>query len=155
GVVYVRFGFLFVRVVEAADVVRQEAVAMNEYYGEFGESVQRSAEDQAGGGQGRLERIADQVVQVVAPEPLDRLEQERMQHDRSGEIRGRLPERVEGRIAERPAERVGIDHGAPEPELAHRESQLRGGRGRLLQRHRRQTAMHTRRLAERAGERFV
>jgi hypothetical protein len=144
-----------VSAVEAADVIRQKPAAVHEHDGEGGETVERAAQDQAGGRQGRLERIADQVVQVVAPEPLDRLEQERMQHDRRGQIGGRAPERVERAVAERPAERVGIDHGAAEPELSHREGELGRGRRRLLQRHRRQPPVAARCPAKRGGERLV
>ena len=79
---------------------------------ERGIPVERSTHDQAGRGQRRLERIANQIVQVMAAEPLDRLEQEGMEHDRRREIGGRLPERIEGGVAERPSERVRIDHAA-------------------------------------------
>ena len=118
GVVHARLRPRLVRAVEAADVIGQEAAAVNQHDREPGEPVERAAEDQARGRQGRLERIADQVMQVVAPESLDGLEEKRMQHDRRGEVRGRLPERIERGVAERLAERVRIDHRAEKPEVA-------------------------------------
>src|SRR4029450_8651343 len=70
GVVHARLRPRLVRAVEAADVIRQKSAAVNEDHGELGKSVERAAQNQARRGKGRLERVADQIVQVVAPEPL-------------------------------------------------------------------------------------
>src|SRR5439155_927720 len=66
--------------VEAADVIGQEPAAVHEHHRKRRKPVERAAENEAGRRQGRLERIADQVVQVVAAEPLDRLEEIGMEH---------------------------------------------------------------------------
>src|SRR5207249_11146872 len=94
---------------------------------ERGKSVERAAQDQAAGGQGRLERIADEVVQVVTAEALYGFDEERMQDDRRREIRGRLPEWIERAVAERPAHRVGVDHRAAQPQRSDSEAQLLHG----------------------------
>ena len=73
-----RLGPRRVAAVEAADVIRQEATTVDQHDVERGKSVERAAQDQAAGGQGRLERIADEVVQVVTAEALDGFEEERM-----------------------------------------------------------------------------
>ena len=51
-----------VAAVEAADVIRQEAAAVHEHDVEVREAVERPSEDEATRRQGRLERIADEVV---------------------------------------------------------------------------------------------
>src|SRR3989442_14896018 len=84
-----------VSTVEAADVVWQEATAGDQNHRERGKPVERSAEDEAGGGQRRLEGITDQGGQIVPAEPLDRPEQIGMQPHRRPQVRRPPPERNE------------------------------------------------------------
>src|SRR5262249_56455670 len=69
-----RLGSRRVATVEATDVIGQEAAAVHQHDVERGKPVERAAQDQAAGGEGRLERIAGEVVQVVSAEALDGLE---------------------------------------------------------------------------------
>src|SRR5204862_6653735 len=66
-----RLGPRRVAAVVAADVIRQEATTVDQHDVERGKSVEGAAQDQAASGQGRLERIADEVVQAVTAEALD------------------------------------------------------------------------------------
>ena len=121
GAVRPRLRPRLVSAIEAADVIGQESAAMHEHTSSAEKRSSVPPKIETPGGQRGLERIADQVVQVVTSEALDGLEHERVQDHRGGEVRRRLPERIEAAVAERAAQRVRIDHGAAEPERQHRE----------------------------------
>src|SRR5256885_4492 len=77
-------------------------------------------------------RIAEPERMVAAEQDAVVADGPREIAERLPEVRRRLPERIVRGVAERPAERVRIDHGAAQAEVSHRDPQLlRGGRGIL------------------------
>ena len=71
-----------------------------------------AAEDQAGGGDGGVERIADQVLQVIGLQPVGAGDVVRMDEHEGAELFGGRPHRLEARIVEILAHDVGGEHRA-------------------------------------------
>ena len=88
--------------------------------------LQHAAEDQAGAGDGGVERIADQVAEIIGAQPVGAGDIAGMDHHEGVELFGRRPQRLKTRIVEILAADVGADHGAVQAELAHGAAQFVG-----------------------------
>ena len=94
------------------------------------------AKSEAGGGDRGVERIADEVAEIIVLQPVGRRRRGRVDEDEGAELRRGRPDRLQLRIVEIAAPDVRADHHAAQPELAHAAAKLRDGRVRRLQRHR-------------------
>src|SRR5205085_2552756 len=96
-------------VVHAPDVVRDVAAAVRDADPELRVALERAVEDQVADGDGRLERIADDVVEGVLGEAPAVGESERMDENQNAEFLGLREERLELRLRELLAVDVGAD----------------------------------------------
>ena len=116
----------------AAALIGNEAAGMHHDEIERGITLHHAAEDQARRGNGGVERIADQVVEIIRAQPVGAGDIAGMDHHEGVELGGGRPDRLEARIVEILAVDVRGDHGAMQPELAHGAAQFVGRRlGRL------------------------
>ena len=109
-------------VIDAAGIAAEIAAAMHGEDLELGMALEHAVEDQVMQRDRRLERIADDVVEVEAREALALGEAVRMDHDQRAELLGLLPERRKGRIGQLLAGDVGQDLDALEAELSSRSA---------------------------------
>ncbi len=91
---------------------------------QVGVPFEHAVEDQVVQRNGRVERIADHVVEVEAREPLGVGEAVGMDDDERAERLGLLPERGEVRLRELPARNVGQDLRAFHAERRHAALEL-------------------------------
>ena len=99
-------------------------------------ALEHAAEHQAGRRDGSVERIADQVVEVVRAQPVHAGDVDRMNQDEGAELGGRGPDRLELRIVEILAGDIRADLHAAQAERRHRMAKLVGGLLRRLHRDR-------------------
>ncbi len=100
----------------------------------LGIALDHAAEHQAGRRDGGVERIADQVVEVIVLHPLDAGDVVRMHHAEGVVLVRHLPHRLELRLVEVLAVDVGADLHALQAELGDGALQLVGGGLRRLHR---------------------
>src|SRR5580698_4685605 len=81
-------------------LVRNEAAAMRHDEIQLRMSLQHAAEDQAGAGDGGVERIADQVAEIIGAQPVGAGDIAGMDHHEGVELFGRRPQRLKTRIVE-------------------------------------------------------
>src|ERR687886_295148 len=91
-----------IAVLEATHLVGEMPATVRQADAEAWVAFENAAEDQAGAGDSRIERIADEVVEVVGPQArCDRVQGvEGVDEDECPERLGGLPEGLEGRIVE-------------------------------------------------------
>ena len=118
-------------------------------------ALEHAAEHQAGGRDRGVERVADQVAQIVGLEPVRACDPDRMNEHEGLELRRCRPQRFERWVVEVLAAAVRSDHRALEAELAHRAPQLRGGLFRRLHRQRRDAHEAVRAVLHMPGDLFV
>ncbi len=124
------------RVVHPADVAGQVAAAVGDAELQARVGVQHSAEDQVTDSDGRFQRVADQVVEIVLRQALAVGEAQRVHEDEDAQLFGRREEWAVLRIGQLAAVDVGRDLDAPEAELAGQATQLPDRQFRRLQRYR-------------------
>ena len=61
-------------------------------------TIEHAAENKRGRGDGRVDRIADQVDEIIGTQALRARDSDRMDEHESVELLGRLPQRSERRI---------------------------------------------------------
>src|SRR5580700_5910274 len=93
----------------AAALVWDEAAAVRHDEIQLGMALEHAAENQAGAGDGGVERIADQVAEIIRAQPVGAGDIAGMDHHEGVEFGGRGPERLEARIVEILAVDVGAD----------------------------------------------
>ena len=113
-------------VIDAAGIGAEIAAAVHGEDLQVGMALEHAVEDQVVQRDRGLERIADDVVEVEAGEPLGLGEAVGMDHHQRAELLGLLPERREGRIGQFLAGDVGEDFDALELELLHAALKLLG-----------------------------
>ena len=123
-------------VLPARRLIGREAAAMRQHDLQFRIAVEHAAEHQAGRRDGGVERIADQVGEIIRLQPVGAGDVVGMDEHEGAELFGRRPQRLEHRIVEVDALDVGGKHRAAQAELGHGAPQLVGGRRRLRQRQR-------------------
>jgi hypothetical protein len=140
GAAGLRFLAHVVTVPPAAVDPRYVAAGMGEAKFQAGKAVEHATEYQAGDGHRGLQRITDQISEVVSAEP--RLEaglvggaRRRMDKDEDAQRLGNAPEGVELLLLEVLAGDAGRDLHRTEAELRDRPLELPGRIGRRLQRH--------------------
>src|SRR5689334_16664091 len=94
---------------EASGLVGQKAAAMREADLQPGMALEHAAEHQARAGNRRLERKPDQVLEIIADEPLARGARMGMDEDEGAERGRRCPERLQRRVIEIAAVDIGAD----------------------------------------------
>lgn len=125
-------------VVEPAGDMGEYAAGMGQADREAREPVERPGEDQMRRRDARLGRVADQVGQVVAGEPLRRDDVDRVQEQRQAQRLHPLVDRVERRVAGLAVEDVGRRVDAADAGECRRAVELGGGQVRLMPGQRRQ-----------------
>src|SRR5581483_4062153 len=123
-------------VVDAAGIGRQIAAAVRQYQLQVGVVLQHAAEDQVMHRDGGVERVADDVGEVVVAEPARLGEAGRVHEQGEAEILGAGEDRAEARLRQIGAGDVGGDLDAPEPERFGQAVELGDGQLGGLERHR-------------------
>jgi len=112
------------------------AAAVREADSEVRQPLQHAAKHQAGDGERRLQRVADDEREVPSIEPfLPDQRRGRVHEDRHAQVAARLEEGEQGGIVEVAPRRAGTDLHRAEPQGFPAVAQLRHGQGRVLQRH--------------------
>src|ERR687892_2886971 len=91
---------------EARLLVRQEAAAVRQEDLEVGMALEHPCEDQAGGGDRGIERVADEVAEIIILQPVGRGRCGRVDEDQVAELRRGGPDRFRARIVESAAPHV-------------------------------------------------
>src|SRR5215469_5082639 len=117
--VHFRLGAHLPAVHPASALIGNKAAAMDHEKIELGIARQDAAEDQARGRDGGVERIADQVVEIISAQPVGAGDIAGMDQYQGVELGGRRPERFEPRVVEIAAADIGPDHRAVQAELGH------------------------------------
>ena len=120
--------------VEAPDGEGHIAAGVGEADLQLREPVEHAAEDQRGGGDGRLQRVADEVHQVVAGERLADAVVEGVQQDEGAKRLRCLENREERRVVPVHAVDVRGDDHALQLQDSHRPLELAHGGAGILQR---------------------
>ena len=132
--VLLRLGTDVPSVLPAPGLIRREAAAMHHVEADVGKALDHAAEHETGRRNGGVERIADQVVEVIVLHPIDAGDVIRMHHAERVVLVRHLPHRLELRLVEVLAVDVGADLHALQPELGNGALQLIGGGLRRLHR---------------------
>src|SRR5262245_66373826 len=101
-----------------------------------GMALEHAYEVEAGGSNGGVYRIADEIAEIVGRQPVRPRHVDGVKQDERAELRRRRPDRLELGIVEVPAGDVRTDLRAAQAERAHGVAQLVGGKLRRLQRQR-------------------
>src|SRR5690606_6503733 len=128
-----RFRPYLMAVVEATDAEHAIAASMREDRLQLRQAVEDAAEDERGERHRGLERIADEIAQMVLLQPGIGAATAGMVIDDGAEAGGRLKHREEGRIVPVRAVDMRAHHDAAETEIAHAALELGDGAGRVLQ----------------------
>ena len=121
--------------VDAPGIAAEIAAAVHGEDLQLGVTLEHAVEDQVVQGQRSLERIADDVVEVEARQPLALGEAVGMDDDQRAELLGLLPERRKGRVGQFTAGDIGENFDALELERLHAAFELFGGFVAVLHRH--------------------
>src|SRR6266850_6207411 len=123
---------------EPADEVRQGAAGMRQADLELREPVEHAAEDEVRGGDGGVERVAEEVVEVVAPQPVAGADHgERVQQDGQPPGLAGRENRREGRVRQLAPVDVGAEVDAADAGQRGRALELDERARRILHRQRR------------------
>ena len=122
--------------VEPLDEVRNRAAEVAERPLDVGKALDDAAEDEARGGECRVEREADERHQPIVRHRFDADGRSRMNVNHRAELVRRLPHRPEPLVAQRDAVDVAEDHRAGEVQLFVCAPKLDRGRRRIAQRQR-------------------
>ncbi len=134
--VVLRLGPHVPAVLPAPGLIRREAAAVHHEEPDVGKALDDAAEHQRRCRDGGVERIADQVVEIVVLQTVGTRHVVRVHHAECRVLVCHLPHRLERRIVQVLAHDVGADLHALEIELRDGALQLVGGRLRRLHRQR-------------------
>ena len=141
--------------VDAAGIGRQEAAAVDGEDLQVRQALENAVEDQAMQRDGGLQRVADDVGEVVFLEAPPLGEAVGMDHDEAAELLGLPPERLVLRRRQLVAVDVGEDLDALEAEVVDAEGEFLRRRRAVLQRHRAEAREAVRALVHEGGDAFV
>ncbi len=131
---------------------RQEAAPVRDEHLQAGMGVQDAVEDEMAHRDGGIQRVADDVHEVVLAQPSALGEAVRVQEHEGAQRLGPGKERTKGGAGQFRAIHVGADLHAPQPQLPHEAVQLRDGQLGRLHRHRAQADEAVRSLGHRSRQ---
>ena len=115
--------------------IGQGTAGVGETHGELGQPVEHTSEHEMGGGDGGVERIAEEIVQIVGSEPLRPDDPEGMQKHGQAQRGRSLEDGEEFRIGQLAAPHVGAHVYAADAGKLRRALELGEGAWPILKRH--------------------